>query len=169
MPESFSMACIVTSVLSLTMSAFVVIHRKRAQDLGPIITWAVFCLAVATWSAGLAGVTLSATREDALFWLRVHYAGAIVIPAIFLHFVTRLVSFTTGTRVLVSLDYLLAALLLVLFLGGEIAAVKHVPPFKFYTSPEPWYDLFTAYYVASLAIGFLILIVKFRRSKNSEE
>src|SRR5439155_20606422 len=107
--------------------------------------WCMVCFSVADWSFGQGMLVRSASFAEAYFWTRwVHHTGAIMIPAVFFHFVVSVMNLKMPRTVW--LHYVIAAVLLVMDVSGSLMTVKLSPPFTYFASPLPNYRLFVAYF-----------------------
>ena len=158
----FSNSCLITAFLSVLLGAFVMSRGIRSNLYR---LWALFCLSVATWSAGLGLLVRSSSAHEAMFWLQyVHYVGAILIPILFFHFVLQLIQVRRSVWLI--LGYATAALLEGLSLAGLLANVAPLPPFNFYTVPRPSYGLFVLYFFAYVVYAHVLLFRAYRGNNS---
>jgi hypothetical protein len=125
---SFSTACVLTGVVSAMLGIFVVAKNPRNSVN---VYWCLASLSVALWSGGLGLMTSAAEYSSAVFWLRIHYIGAILIPVLYLHFVIKLLG--SSASFMLRLSYGIAAAFLVLSFSGNLVDVVPKQPFNFYT------------------------------------
>jgi hypothetical protein len=161
--NAFSNSCAITALLSVLLGLFVLLKgHKRPVN----VYWSLFCFSVASWSFGLGMMVHSQTFERAYFWLRwVHYAGAIMIPIFFLHFVVLYLDLKIRRFLVVG--YTVAFAQQILSIGGLLASLEPLPPFTFYTVPRPAYVIFVAYFFAFVVYAHYCLLKRMKSADGS--
>lgn len=139
--------CVIVSWMSLALGIFVLVNGPRK----PVnVLWCFTCLSIAIWSMGYGRMMHAANFSEADFWSRWFlYPGSIVIPVIFMHFVSRVTGM--GSIVVLRLAYGFAFMEIGLGLLGYFGTVVPTPPFHFYVKAYP---LFSVYFVF-----FLVCVV----------
>jgi signal transduction histidine kinase len=161
---SFAYSCIATAAFSVWFGSFVLRKDPRKKIN---VLWCLFCLAVADWSFGQGMLVRSASFAEAYFWTRwVHHAGAIMIPALFFHFVASVMNLKIPRTIW--LHYVIAAVLLVMDVSGSLMTVKLSPPFTYFASPLPNYRLFVAYFFGSVIYAHGLMLAKIRQTHGRE-
>src|SRR4030042_7075230 len=88
MHESYIVSCALTGTLSFLLGIFVYL-KNRASNINKI--GMLLSLSISLWSWSLFGRELSSEKTTAIFFIRILYVGAILIPGFFLHFISTLV------------------------------------------------------------------------------
>jgi hypothetical protein len=166
MSNSFSITCLVTSLLSFVFSLLIFLNLHRAPKAAPVRLWAAFCLAVCFWSLGLGFMTMSKSQEVATFWLRIHYFGAIFIPTLFLHFILTFLQIERNHKTTLIVCYVITLGFHILSIMGQLASVIPKPPFTFYTALGKYYNLYSLYFFVCVLYGHILLYKASRREEG---
>lgn len=151
------------SVVSLLLGLFV-LYRGETRDLTRK-TWFLLCVFISLWHGGKYFITVAETEASALQAAELIYAGAILIPACYLHFILSLLQEEKKHRGLLLLAYGLSAVELVLLLdGGLLNGVNRYSDGSFYEAPGPYFLLYVASYIFVPAFAFVKLILAFHRT-----
>lgn len=158
--NSFVFACVVNSILSVSIGVFVYLKGKN-RIINRV--WGLFCLCFSFWSLGLGMMTISSTENMALFWLKyVHYLGAIFIPIVFLHVCLILLELHQKRKKLIIISYIIGGLLQIANFIGYLAEVKPLDPFKYYTQPGPLYLIFPILFFIYISYALYKVIEGFK-------
>jgi signal transduction histidine kinase len=109
-------------------------------------------------------MTDSSSYTMAVFWLRVHYTGAILIPTFFLHFVFKFVNRKISWA-LISL-YGVATLLIITSFAGLLADTAPKQPFNYYTKVAPFYPVFVAFFSTAVIYAHYLLAKEYRKASD---
>jgi len=169
MNQIFYFNCLITSILSLAFAFFIILNRQKAQVLGPVWLWGIFCFIVAVWSFGLGMMTSANTFQDAWLWLRVHQFAAVVIPTLFVHFIFSLLNKLPQQKGLLVGGYGITLLLIILMLTGKLVKPVPIHPFTYYTAAADFYHYYTLYFFLCILYGHTLLIQKLRSSQGFEK
>jgi len=124
------------NALTSTVLGFFVLGNKPRTSL--IIKYAAFNFMVAVWSFGYFFWQLSTTAEHAIFWARILILGAMLIPPIFLDFVTSWIDQHHRHRLYLRISYLLSLVFaLANFTPLVVASVEPRNIFPFWPVPGP--------------------------------
>ncbi len=122
--------------------------------------WLFVGLSTGLWSLGLGMEVSSDSYNMALFWNKILYLGAIVVPTFFLHFVCVLLGRNKVQKVVINLGYALSALFIFFNFYGTLF-VKGVPPssgFNYWVEPGVLYYWYFAYFVIYFSYSAFLLI-----------
>ncbi len=162
MKASFTYACIATSVLSVGLGVLVWLKGMR-QKIHKL--WMLFCGAVGLWSLGIGFMANAKSITLAYFWQQWFcYVGAIMIPILFLHFVSLFVG-ANSPRVLIG-GYLVALFLQIFNATGHFAAIRVQPPFNYYTLPLKSFHVFTLYFLSLAVFAHILLVEQMLRTEG---
>lgn len=129
----YAITGLINASTSLILGILVLIKDKKAPSNH---TFALFCLAIFTWSFSYFFWQLSETSENALFWSRCLMAGAIFIPVFFTHFVLIFLKEQQKKRKFLVFSYLIFIFFFAInFSPLFISGVSYKLSFKFW--PEP--------------------------------
>ena len=144
------------SIFAFILGIFVYL-RNRKLFLNKI--WCLQCFSVSLWYFGRCMVGVSIGRDEALFWNRVLYLGAIFIPFLTLHFFLVLVEQAREKRALLFVGYGFALVELVGFNFSKLFVkdvISHFA-FGFYEVPGKIYFIhFLVYWVPIYGVWLLI-------------
>ena len=155
--EIFSIACLVTSITSLTVGLYVyLLNIKGAINK----TWLYLNLSVALWSLGLSLMTNAHSLNEATAWLRVHYTGASLIPATYFHFICTVLGYSKKAKRSIKFIYLLGFMFLLSTYWNSMLVKLPAPKlsFRFYTVAGPLYIPYTLMFFICVmcSIGLVI-------------
>ncbi len=107
----FTATTALLGILSLSMGLFSICRKPR-----PRVIWLWFFsnIAVTIWAIGYIFAILADSETDALFYLRIVYFGASLIPIFFFHFITTFLYKEIAYKYLLSVGYILAFIFLIL-------------------------------------------------------
>jgi len=140
--KSFGYGCLATAILSVGLGTFVFAKgwKKPVNRL-----WFLLSLSVSFWSFGLGMMVYSLSFGEAEFWQTWFlYSGAIMIPVLFLHFVTCLLD--VHQKGLLICSYVISVVFEAINCIHRFAAVIPRAPFNFYTFPLPPYKFYVIFY-----------------------
>jgi len=159
---NFGYACLVTAFLSAVFGAYVLVKNVK----GPVNRlWFLLSISISGWSLGLGFLVNASTFATAFHWQVCLYAFAIVIPILFLHFISQILEIHIGRALAVG--YAFAVIFEVLNFQGRLATAAPHPPFQFYTSALPAYRWYVAYHIVLSLISNVILFAQFKRSRGA--
>src|SRR5258708_4773581 len=108
----------------------------------------------------------SATLPQAFFWLNWFvYPGSLMIPLLFLHFVSLLVK--RDTLSVIRIGYVIAIALQVLQLAGRVSNLEPKPPFNFY--PTAIFPLYPSYFLYFAILATYAEWLLFKELRTAEE
>ena len=132
----------------LTFALFIY-FKKRSGKVNRI--FALWSLCVAFWSLGYYMWLFTPDYDSALTWSRILMAGAILIPATFLHFTLVYLDLDDSHRPVLTAGYVLSiAYLLLDFTPLFIESVEPRFWFRWWPVPGKLYHLFQLYFVAAV-------------------
>lgn len=140
----YALASLLTALSSLILGAFVVIRNPRQPVNRAFGLWTFTGF---VWSLGYFKTILAVSEPEAVLWWRVSHAGAIFIPAFFIHTVCALLGILERRRALLWTTYCVGLALEGLNLT-PCFIVTAVPKLDlpFYLVPGLCYSLFTSYF-----------------------
>ena len=162
--EPFALSCLITTVLSLLLGAFVY-FANRKTFLNRL--WAAVSFAVAAWSLGFLGVVV-ATNANAAFRAQILLdISAIFIPIFLLHFTfvflkpnrqKRIQSFVTQIRTVYALG-----LGFVLFSLSPLfkKGMTSICGFRFWVEPGKLYFLFPLFFLSVALYSCYLLMQRY--------
>ncbi|NQT30639.1 MAG: hypothetical protein HQ596_08710 [Candidatus Saganbacteria bacterium] len=149
-----------TAIASLLLGVFVYI---KGRNKAPNIALFLFSISVAVWCFGQFMGEKGASQQAVLFWTRLGIAGAVFIPATFVHFTLSLIDQLSLKRKLVYLTYLFAFIFLILdFTPLFVANVGPTLEFRYYPQAGLVYPLFVVFVLAGFFYAFFELFAAFR-------
>ncbi len=160
-------ALLVTAATHFVLAVFV--YFKGQKKLTNV-TYALYSLAIAWWSAF---EVVSITRKEAinaLFWWRINHVGVIFIPIFFLHFVVSVLDPPQQyqKKPVVRAAYLFGIIsLLVNFTPFLIREVVPKFSFNYFINPGPIYGLFFTLWVGLACYGLLELFKVYLSSSGA--
>ncbi len=160
----YAITGLINAVSSIVISLFVYLQGRKE----PVnITFALYALSVAFWSAGYFMWQTSVTPQDALLWCRVLMFGAIIIAPTFLHFILAFLGRNERSSKLIISSY--AVFSVFLLLDFTPLFVRDVVPklsFKFWPEPGVAFHIFLMLWIASIVYSLLLLFRAFVRSSG---
>ncbi|MCX5727039.1 MAG: hypothetical protein NT030_07760, partial [Candidatus Saganbacteria bacterium] len=119
---AFATVCILTTIAAF-LAALFIIKNNPTRFVNQICS--ILNINIGLWTLGLGLLTIQSTRESALFWLRIHYIGAILIPVLFLHFIIALLNIK-ASRVLMIIFYAISLFFLFSNFAGLLCDVRPI-------------------------------------------
>ena len=163
----FSITSYVTGIASLSIAAFVY-YRKPASTLTKLFCF--LTISVAVYSIFLATAVLSATPEQAMFWMRIEHLGNAFIPTAYLHFSLAVIKETKKWKPVLFISYLASFLLVPTVLTnlwiGDVR--RNFAGLNFYPHPGPLYAFYFLMYCAIFAFAQTVVFLASRRLKGRE-
>jgi signal transduction histidine kinase len=155
---------IFTAVLSVGMAIFTLAKAPRKRIT---VVWALTCFSIAVWSFGFGMMTKSQTFEICMFWQKWFlYVGAVMIPILYLHFVTLLVG--GNGKFYLPAGYAAAIFFMIANIMGFLASAKIKPPFAYYTEAIlPTYYAYTLYFFILAGYAHWLLFKRFRSAEGN--
>ncbi|MFA6428475.1 MAG: ATP-binding protein [Candidatus Buchananbacteria bacterium] len=155
--NSFTISCILTSLISFLMGVFVYAKNKARTNR----IWFWLSMVISFWSIGLWGVVASQTPENAMLWQYVLDFGAIFIAPLYLHFILALLSLNKEKRKIIIACYGFSIVLFLLsFTGLFKIGMKPIFGFSYWIEPGPLYFLFPLAFLVFIFYS-IFLIIKF--------
>lgn len=164
----FQANCYITAFLSLLFAGFIALNRKKAEKLAPVWLWSIICTVVAVWAASFALLTSANSIQHAWVYLFTTQICAILIPALFLHFVLSLLNLTEKRTKILAFNYLLAGAYVFFTLTDQMVQPLPKSPFSYYIEPKPLYHLFFVNFILSLVYAQALLVKKLWSSQGYE-
>jgi len=162
MDKSFIISCAITGTLSFLFGIFVYL-KNRSSNVNKM--WMILNFSASLWSWSLFARELSLERTTALFFVRLCYVGAILIPAFFLHFVSSLVKQVRNK--LIFFIYVLSLIFLIFdFTPLFIKDVRPILSFRYYGTPGIIFPLFVIFFISIAVYSHYILIKYFKKSEG---
>ena len=162
MDKSFIISCAITGTLSVLFGIFVYL-KNRSSNVNKM--WMILNFSASLWSWSLFARELSLERTTALFFVRLCYVGAILIPAFFLHFVSSLVKQVRNK--LIFFIYVLSLIFLIFdFTPLFIKDVRPILSFRYYGTPGIIFPLFVIFFISIAVYSHYILIKYFKKSEG---
>ncbi|HTY13805.1 MAG TPA: ATP-binding protein, partial [Candidatus Omnitrophota bacterium] len=148
---------IATGSASIVLGAVVYLQGRSKAANGSL---ALFTLAVGTWCLAQAAGELVPDKASVIFWTRINLAGAILIPAFYLLFVSSFLDDLKNDVKLLTTDLTIAAILLAadLFTPLMVADVAAKGAYRYYPVPGPVYIPFALFLIGCVAVGIRKLI-----------
>ena len=133
----------------------------------------LLCLSVTIWQIGRYMTAILTDENEALFWCRILYAGAIFIPPLSFHFIMVLLNKTQAKNKLILLGYILGMMQLALnFTDLFVAKMVYKDglgfyevPGKFYTAHFITYSFYSFYIIYELLKEYYTISSNFKRIK----
>lgn len=167
--EPFALSCLITTVLSLLLGAFVYFENKKAL-LNQL--WAAVSFVVATWSLGFLGVVIANSERIAFRSQILLDIAAIFIPVFLLHFTfvflnpdrqKRIKKYATQIRVTYLLGIGFALFSLSPFFKKEMTPIFD---FRFWVEPGKLYFLFPLFFAGFTLYAFYLLTKGYFKTKG---
>jgi signal transduction histidine kinase len=159
--QGYIVSILFTSITSIILGTFVFLKGSKSR-VNRI--FALLSLSIAVWSFGIVMSIAAPEKTMALFWVRFGHIGSIMIPALFLHFIYEILSYTRK-RVILKIAYFFSFVLLVINCTNLL--IKDVVPkfnIKYYTDGGPAYPILILYVVCALIYSQALLIRGYRQS-----
>jgi len=156
----------ITALISLLIAIFV-LSRNPKSKLN--ITFSLFAFSVFVWSFFYLFFALSATNLQALFWDRCLMAGAIIIPAAFMHFILVHLEQDTKYKGFIYLNYLIClSFLAILPTQLFIKGITPLFGFRYWPDPGVLFHPYFAWFALNTIIAHLLMI-RYLRASQSEK
>jgi signal transduction histidine kinase len=160
---SFSISCVLTGVVSAILGLFVLAKNSKNSVN---VYWCLASLSVALWSVGLGLMTSATEYSSAVFWLRIHYLGAILIPILYLHFVIKLLGYQE--YFVLRLSYGIGAIFMVLSFSGHLVDAVPKGPFNFYTRGLFLYPAYAVFFACVAVYAHYLLVKEYRQVSSKK-
>ncbi|MBI2095590.1 MAG: GAF domain-containing protein [Candidatus Omnitrophica bacterium] len=161
----FSYYCICSSLLYFLFGIFC-FCKNRTSLVNRL--WSLSSVAIAIWSFGLGMMTNASKMPEALFWLRIHYVGAVLIPPFFYHYIASFINQNVERQRFIRFWYVLFGLFLFVDLFSMDNLVKistSKPFFNFYTDFGGLYIYYTVAFFLCVSMAFVMLLNAFKNPK----
>ncbi|MDD5590149.1 MAG: histidine kinase N-terminal 7TM domain-containing protein [Candidatus Portnoybacteria bacterium] len=159
----YALAALINGIASTFLGILVYRNKKKdAANLGFLF----FCVCVSFWSYSYFIWQISTTAESALFWTKMLMAGAIFVPATYLHFVLGLLEKASQKKKTIIFVYLIFSIFLVLDFTSSnfITGVSPALSFKFWPQRGVLYSLFLSIWSFFMFFSIFLLYKDFRKS-----
>lgn len=152
----YSVGYAVGVVASFAMAAVVAWAQPRRPEAR---LWALLSVLVATWSLGRLMILHATTPDQAFFWQRIMYLGAIPLNVVYYHFVCAFIRKNRPVWVL-SLGYALVGVLLLVNFTSHlfVRTMLEGTVFRFYEQVGTFYPLHVLIYLVYPGFGLLQLV-----------
>ena len=168
--DVINITLIITAIINILLSTLVYFHQRGRNALGSLFS--LLALSVGLWSVGMV-LFRSADSHESLIAVKLLYAIAILIPALFVYFarayvgIRKTVSDTGIKIVLASVTVLMISITFFsnLFLEGVTipAAGEKIIFFG------DWYVIYAFYFLTFFSLAFLILIKQYKKETSEDE
>lgn len=135
----YAISALVNFISSIVLGSFVLYKKRTSQG----IAFFLFCFFVAFWSISYFFWQLAQVEHVARFWVYMLMAGAMYIPASYLHFVYAIVGLLKRRRLVLVLTYVLFSIFLISSFSS--AFISHLEPqlrFPFWPIAGPLFSVF---------------------------
>ncbi|MBI2153250.1 MAG: GAF domain-containing protein [Candidatus Rokubacteria bacterium] len=151
---------LVAFALNLTLVVMVLYrdHRSRLNQV-----FASVAAALGVWNLGVFFLRWTADTETAVLVEKVLHLGVILVPAFYYHFVVVFLEIAPRRRRLLAFTYALALAFLALSPTPLFMRGVAVTYWGFAPAAGPLYNVFFAYFMASILGGILELLLAYRR------
>ncbi len=158
----YALVSALTSVTTLFLAWFV---YTKGRDKRLNLLYAFWALCVGLWSFFLVLNIYAPTQALALVWCRLLHVWAILLPAVYVHFVLLFLYKYKSRRAWVWLLYLLAGIFIVLDFTPWFLSTSFRPQFDFFvTEPRLLYPLHVFIFVGSILYVYFELFQSVRES-----
>ncbi len=148
----YSLGFLFGTVFTLSSGFFVFWKNKRNIAN---VTWLLLCIAASLWQYGRFSISIASTPEEALFWCRIIYAGAIFVPIFSMHFITAFINNLQERKGLLIGVYIAGfAELILSYTPYFISGVERRANIGFYEIPEKAYII---HFIVFITVAMLIL------------
>lgn len=150
----FALSGILIGTMSTAMAVLMVlIGKERLHHI-----WGLFCAAVAVWGFGAYQIATTGDAAEAELWWRLTHIGVILIPILFMHFVSEFLQLKN--KAFVFLLYVLGFIFLAANATGDlfIANMRWVFDQFYYDSPPGiLYIPFTFFFIGLVIYSHVVL------------
>jgi signal transduction histidine kinase len=159
---SYIISSAITGTLSLLLGIFIYL-RNRFSDVNRV--WLLLSLSISLWSWGIFGRELSFEKSTAIFFVRLSYVGAILILAVFFHFVNCFLKLEKNRLIVVF--YGLSFIFLIFdFTPLFIKDVGPILSFRYYGIPGKVYPFYALSIISIIGYSHYLLIKYFKKSEG---
>ncbi|MGO8988666.1 MAG: ATP-binding protein [bacterium] len=159
---SYIISSAITGTLSLLLGIFVYL-RNRLSTVNKV--WFLLSLSISLWSWGIFGRDLSYERSTALFFVRLSYVGAILVLAVFFHFVNSFLKLERNRSVIAFYGFSLTFFILDLT-PLFIKDVRPILSFRHYGIPGPVFPFYAASFITIIGYSHYLLVKHFKKSEG---
>lgn len=165
---NFLTGLFLTAVSSLILGGFVLFAAPR-QRLNQV--YAVFCTAIAAWSAFEGWLVIAPSPTAALVLERLEHLGVVYLPVLFAHYVLLLVErshpkFLRANYLIATLfAFLLPTHLVVDGLDSRLQGLG----LRFFVEPGPGYAALMLWFFVPVSYGFYHLLIAYRSSTGARK
>ncbi|MCM8775030.1 MAG: ATP-binding protein [Candidatus Omnitrophica bacterium] len=146
--DYYGIASILTAVSTLFLAAFV-FFKGRGKPLN--LLYSFWALCVGLWSVFLVLNIYAPTQSQALLWCRLLHVWAIILPAVYVHFVFLFLDKLPSRRRLINFLYGIAAVFVVIDFTPWFITVSYRPQVHFFvTQPLVLYPYHVLIFVLSV-------------------
>jgi len=127
--------------------------------------WFLTCMAVVIWTGGYLLTITSNSSESAVFYLKIVYVGATLIPILFFHFILKFLSI--NKKILLSIGYITLLVLLYLFIFTDsiIIGSNYLNQFGYYEKiSEPVFYLYLLYFLFYTVFAVFYCLKKYTQA-----
>ncbi|MDD4289994.1 MAG: histidine kinase N-terminal 7TM domain-containing protein, partial [Patescibacteria group bacterium] len=167
MIQFFAYSSLITAIASFCIGVFVIIKNSKSKLN---ILWFATSFSVGIWSFGLYREVLSSSENEALFWNRILYVGAIFIPIFLYHFIINLLEIENKRIWLLFVGYIASFVFFILnFTKLFVSGVPSSFGFKYWVKPGPFYYPYFLMFIFYLIFGIYLLISNYKNQKGSKK
>src|SRR5205807_6697065 len=168
-PKFYSVSYLIGFVAVLGMGIFVGLAKPRKPEAR---LWAILSFLVAIWSIGRFKIIGSVTPEQAFFWQRFTYVGAIYLNVVYYHFAVTFIgkSYDRKVRALLICGYTTATVLVLSNLLSHlfISTMLSDQLWKYYEYRGPLYPIHVGLYALYPGLGMLGLLRHRLKTEGSQ-
>jgi len=155
-----------TSFATLFLSAFVYLRGPKKKLNFIYSLWAV---CVGLWAFFLVLNILATTQQNALLWCRILHIWAIILPAVYVHFVLLFLGNYEKKKSLVSFLYAASVILIIFDFSPWFLTAVFREKFKFFVSkPLIFYPIHLLFFIGSVFYVYYELIRSLMSTKGAE-
>lgn len=150
----FKISTLITAVTSFVVGIFVFSKRNKSRET---LLWSLTVISVAVWSSGLYKVITSTSQEEGIYWNKLLYFGAILVPPFFYHFTVEFFRLSQKNKNKIVIFYVLA-LVFLLFNFTSRSFIKSADSFAHF---DYWVAGGFVYYYFYVPYFFFLIILAF--------
>lgn len=165
MTNFYGYSALAASIITLFIGFYVLYKNPRNSTN---LLFLLINIPVSVWCFSSYIFSVIDNQGIALFWNKVAYFCGSFIPVFFLHFISNI----TGLKKkhFVPVFYLLSTIIAFASLSDYFVPgmAPRLPIYKYLPQPNILYGLFVLYFVVVLVIAYLMLTIKFFKSKGTK-
>lgn len=156
-----------TSVATIFLAVFV-FSKGRTKRLN--IIYALWALSVGLWSFFLVLNIFARSQEEGILWVRWLHFWAIIIPAVYVHFVLLYLNKYETRKKLVIFLYAIAGIFLILDFTPWLLSAEYREKFDFFVcKPRALYALHLSVFLGSISYVYYELVKSYFETRAGKE